>query len=103
MKKYQNELLGKTREEIIKVWDNVWTQIQNLDPMKDINELVELNKRFDKCVEAYYAVDCGDHWVVNSASRVNGKHRTYKVKKGSCQGTPTRSSQYRVQGIYLEG
>lgn len=103
MKKYQNELLGKTREEIIKVWDNVWTQIQNLDPMKDINELVELNKKFDKCVEAIYAVDCGDHWEVNTASRVNGKHRTYKVKKGSCQGSPTRSSQYRVQGIYLEG
>lgn len=83
MKNYQNELLGKTREEIIKVWDNVWTQIQNLDPMKDINELVELNKKFDKCVEAIYAVDCGDHWVVNTASRVNGKHRTYKVKKES--------------------
>ena len=83
MKKYQNELLGRTREEIIKVWDNVWTQIQNLDPMKDINELVELNKKFDKCVEAIYAVDCGGHWVVNTASRVNGKHRTYKVKKES--------------------
>ena len=83
MKKYQNELLGKTREEIIKVWDNVWTQIQNLDPVKDYQELVELNKRFDKCVEAYYAVDCGDYWKVSSGGRVNGKYMTYKVMKES--------------------
>lgn len=102
MKKYQNELLGLSRTEIQNVWNNVWNEIQKLNPLEDTEKLVELNRKFDKCVEAIYAVDCGDHWVVNSASRVNGKHRTYKVKKGSCQGTPTRSSQYRVQGLYLE-
>ena len=81
MKKYQNELLGKTREEIIKMWDNVWTQILSLDPVKDYNELVELNKRFDKCVEAYYAVDCGSYWKVTRASRVNENNWTLKVMK----------------------
>ena len=99
---YQNELLGLSRTEIRKEWDKVWSEIQKLNPLVDTDKLVELNKRFDKCVEAYYAADCGDYWVVSTASRVNGKHRTYKVKKGSSQGTPTRSSQYRFQGICLE-
>lgn len=102
MEKYQNELLGLSRTEIRKEWDNVWSEIQKLNPLEDTEKLVDLNKKFDKCVEAIYAMDCGDYWVVSTASRVNGKHRTYKVKKGSCQGTPTRSSQYRFQGICLE-
>ena len=83
MEKYQNELLGLSRTEIRNEWDNVWNKIQKLNPQEDIEELVELNKRFDKCVEANFAVDCGDYWMVNSASRVNGKYRTYKVKKVS--------------------
>ena len=82
MQKYQNEFLGKSRAEIKKVWVNLWDEILRLDPVKDYQQLVELNKRFDKCVEAYYAVDCGDHWVVNSASRVKG-YSTYKVMKVS--------------------
>ena len=82
MPNYQNEFLGLSRTEIQKEWDNVWTEIQKLDPIRDTEKLVELNKRFDKCVEAYYAVDCGDHWVVNSASRVKG-YSTYKVMKES--------------------
>ena len=102
IKKYVNELLGLSRTEIRKEWENCWDRIQKVNPIRDYQELEELNNRFDKCVEAYYAVDCGDYWVVSTASRVNGKHRTYKVKKGSCQGTHTRSSQYRFQGICLE-
>ena len=81
-RKYQNEFLGLSRTEIQKVWGNLWDEILRLDPVKDYQQLVELNKRFDKCVEAYYAVDCGDHWVVNSASRVKG-YSTYKVMKVS--------------------
>ena len=81
MKNYQNELLGLSRTEIRKEWDNVWSEIQKLNPLEDTEKLVELNRKFDKCVESYYSVDCGDYWVVNTASRVNGKHRTYKVKK----------------------
>ena len=81
MEKYQNELLGLSRTEIRKEWDNVWSEIQKLNPLEDTEKLVELNKRFNKCVEAYYAVDCGSYWKVNSASRVNGKYKTYWVKK----------------------
>ena len=102
MEKYQNELLGLSRTEIRKEWDNVWNEIQKLNPLEETEKLVELNKKFDKCVEAIYANDCGDYWVVNSASRVNGRHRTYKVMKGSCYGTPVSSSLYRFQGIHLE-
>ena len=84
MKKiYVNELLGLSRTEIRKEWKNCWDKIQKLNPIKDWEELVELNKKFDKCVEAIYANDCGGYWVVNSASRVNGKYRTYKVMKES--------------------
>ena len=83
IKLYVNELLGLSRTEIRKEWKNCWDKIQKLNPIKDWEELVELNKKFGKCVEAYYAVDCGDYWVVNSASRVNGKYRTYKVMKES--------------------
>ena len=83
MIKYVNELLGLSRTEIRKEWDKVWSEIQKLNPLVDTDKLVELNKRFDKCVEAIYANDCGDYWVVNSASSVNGKHRTYKVMKES--------------------
>lgn len=100
--KYQNELLGLSRTEIRNEWDNVWNEIQKLNPLEETEKLVELNKKFDKCVEAIYANDCGDYWVVNSASRVNGKHRTYKVMKGSCYGTPVSGSLYRFQGIHLE-
>ena len=84
MKKiYVNELLGLSRTEIRKEWDKVWSEIQKLNPLEDTDKLVKLNKKFDMCVDAYYAVDCGDYWVVKSASRVNGKHRTYKVMKES--------------------
>ena len=84
MKKiYVNELLGLSRTGIREEWDNCWEKIQKLNPIKDWEELVELNKRFDKCVEAIYSNDCGDYWVVNSASRINGKYRTYKVMKES--------------------
>ena len=83
MEKYQNELLGLSRTEIRKEWENCWDKIQKLNPIKDWEELVKLNKMFDKCVEAYYSVDCGSYWEVKSSSRVSGKYRTYKVMKES--------------------
>ena len=83
IKLYGNELLGLSRTELRKEWGNCWEKIQKLKPLKDWEELVDLNKKFDKCVEAIYANDSGDYWVVNSASRVNGKYRTYKVMKES--------------------
>ena len=72
MKKYKNDLLGLSRTELKKEWENCWDRIQKLNPIRDYKELEELNKRFDKCVEAYYAVDCGDHWKVTKASKING-------------------------------
>ena len=83
MIKYVNELLGLSRTEIRKEWDKVWSEIQKLNPLVDTDKLVELNKRFDKCVEAYYAVDCGDHWVVSKATDVKRKYGTFKVQKVS--------------------
>ena len=83
MEIYQNELLGLSRTEIRKEWENCWDRIQKVNPIRDYKELKDLNKRFDKCVEAYYAVDCGSYWEVKSASRVSGKYRTYKVMKVS--------------------
>ena len=83
MMNYQNEILGLSRTEIWKEWENCWDKIQKLNPIIDYKELEELNKRFDKCVEAYYSVDCGSYWEVKSASRVSGKYRTYKVMKVS--------------------
>ena len=83
MKEYQNELLGLSRTEIRKEWENCWDKIQKLNPIKDWEELVKLNKMFDKCVEAYYSVDCGDHWVVSKATDVKRKYGTYKVMKES--------------------
>ena len=83
MEKYQNELLGLSRTEIRKEWENCWDKIQKLNPIKDWVELVKLNKMFDKCVEAYYSVDCGDHWVVSKATDVKRKYGTYKVMKES--------------------
>lgn len=80
---YQNELLGLSRTEIRKEWESCWDRIQKLNPIRDYQELEDLNKRFDKCVEAYYSVDCGSYWEVKSASRVSGKYRTYKVMKVS--------------------
>ena len=80
---YQNELLGLSRTEIRKEWEKCWDKIQKLNPIRDYQELEELNNRFDKCVEAYYSVDCGSYWEVKSASRVSGKYRTYKVMKVS--------------------
>jgi hypothetical protein len=80
--KYVNEMLGQSKPELKEEWESLWNRLVSLDPVKDYQELVELNKRFDKCVEAYYAVDCGDHWVVNRASRVKG-YTTYKVMKES--------------------
>lgn len=68
-KNYQNELLGLSRTEIRKEWESLWDRIQKVNPIREYKELEELNKRFDKCVEAYYAVDCGDHWMVNVRKR----------------------------------
>ena len=82
-KKYQNDLLGQSKTKIWKEWENCWDKIQKLNPIRDYKELEELNKRFDKCVEAYYAVDYGSYWEVKSASRVSGKYKTYKVMKES--------------------
>ena len=83
MIKYVNELLGLSRTEIRKEWENCWDRIQKVNPIRDYKELEDLNKRFDKCVEAYYSVDCGSYWEVKSSSRVSGKYRTYKVMKES--------------------
>lgn len=85
-KKYENELLGLSRTELKKEWENCWDKIQKLNPIRDYKELEELNKRFDKCVEAYYSVDCGDHWDVTKASdvrRKKGTYMTFKVQKGT--------------------
>lgn len=79
--KYQNDLLGWSKEEIKKEWDNCWEKLVMLDTQRNYGEYEELNKRLDKCVEAYYAVDCGTYWKVNSASRVRGNYMTYKVGK----------------------
>ena len=83
MKKYQNELLGLSRTEIRKEWESCWDRIQKVNPIRDYKELEDLNKRFDKCVEAYYAVDCGSYWVVSKAPDVKRKYGTYKVMKES--------------------
>lgn len=82
-KKYENELLGQPKLELKKEWENCWDKIQKLNPIRDYKELEELNKRFDKCVEAYYSVDCGDHWVVSKATDVKRKYGTFKVQKGT--------------------
>ena len=79
--KYRNEMLCQSREEIKKVWDNCWEKIQSLDPMKDFKELVELNKQFDKCVEAYHAEDCGSFWKVRKASVGREGPEYYIVRK----------------------
>lgn len=82
MRKYVNELLGQSKSELKKEWENLWEKLLCLDPVKDYKEFEELNKRFDKCVEAYYAIDCGNYWEVSRASRVKG-YSTYKVQKES--------------------
>ena len=82
-KKYENELLGQPRLELKKEWENCWDKIQKLNPIRDYQELEELNNRFDKCVEAYYSVDCGDHWKVTKASKINGSGWSFKVMKVS--------------------
>lgn len=81
MNNYYNELLCQSKPEIMKVWNKCWEEITSLDPVKEYEKVAELNKEFDKCVEAYHAVDCGTYWIVRSASRVRGKYRTYKVEK----------------------
>lgn len=83
MNKYNNELLCQSKPEIKKEWVSCWEKLTKLDPMKDYDEMMKLNQRFDKCVEAYYAVDCGTYWKVQSASSVKGRYRTYKVMKES--------------------
>lgn len=83
MENYQNELLGLSRTEIRKEWESCWDRIQKVNPIRDYKELEDLNKRFDKCVEAYYAVDCGSYWVVSKAPDVKRKYGTYKVMKES--------------------
>lgn len=82
MKKYTNEFLGLSRTELRKEWESLWDRIQKVNPIRDYKEIEELNRRFDKCVEAYYAVDCGDHWKVTSASKVVGSSRSFIVMKG---------------------
>jgi len=82
-KNYENDLLGQSKTEIKKEWENLWDKIQKVNPIRDYKELEELNKRFDKCVEAYYSVDCGDHWVVSKATDVKRKYGTFKVQKGT--------------------
>ena len=83
IKKYVNELLGLSRTEIRKEWESCWDRIQKVNPIRDYKELEELNNRFDMCVEAYYAVDCGSYWVVSKAPDVKRKYGTYKVMKES--------------------
>lgn len=100
MSNYTNELLSQSKPEIIKVWNETWEKIQKLNPLEDTTELVRLNKEFDKCVEAYYAVDCGDCWKVNSASRVNGKYKTYKVMKPV--GQRQEHFEPQIKGVYVE-
>ena len=78
--------MGQSEPELKKEWENCWDKILTLDPQKDYKEFEELNKRFDKCVESYYAVDCGDHWDVTKASdvkRKKGTYGTFKVQKGT--------------------
>lgn len=82
-KKYENELLGLSKTELKKEWENCWDRIQKMNPIRDYKELEDLNKRFDKCVEAYYSVDCGDHWVISKATDVKKKYGTFKVQKGT--------------------
>ena len=82
-KNYENDLLGLSRTELKKEWENCWDRIQKVNPIRDYKELEDLNKRFDKCVEAYYSVDCGDHWVVSKATDVKRKYGTFKVQKGT--------------------
>ena len=79
--KYSNNLLGKSKEEIKKAWDDVYAQIRKLDPVKNVDKLVVLNEQFDKCVEAFYAKDCGNYWCVTGAKTIGGIVKTYKVKK----------------------
>ena len=76
-KKYENEFLGQSKTELKKEWENCWDRILTLNPQKDYQELVDLNKRFDKCVEAFFAIDCGEHWDVTKASDVKRKKGTY--------------------------
>lgn len=79
---YQNDLLGWSKEEIKKEWDNCWGKLVMLDPQRNHREYDELNKRLDKCVEAYNAVDCGNYWSVLSASSITGRYKTtYTVEK----------------------
>ncbi len=85
-KKYSNDFLGMDKEELKKVWDDVATQLGQLDPSDDkvLDQLVVANEMFDKVVEAYYAKDCGDHWLVVSARHTgDGRCKTYKVKKAA--------------------
>ena len=85
MRKYSNEMLKLPKEEIKREWDNLWDKLFSLDPIRDSNEIVEVKKRFDKCEEAYYAIDCGDHWEVESASNLRKRMKgvPYKVMKES--------------------
>ena len=83
MKRYTNEFLGLSRTELRMEWESLWDRIQKVNPIRDYKELEELNRKFDKCVEAYYAVDCGDHWLVSKATDVKRKYGTFKVQKGT--------------------
>ena len=83
-KKYSNDFLGMDKRELKKVLDDVATQLDQLNPSDDADfeKWVVANETFDKCVEAYYAEDCGDYWCVVSARHTGeGRCETYKVKK----------------------
>lgn len=81
MVKYANNLLGKSKEEILKEWKSVSEEISKVNVETEAENLAELNKRFNQCVEAYYAVDCGGYWLVKTASTINGMSKTIKLCK----------------------
>ena len=85
-KKYSNDFLGMDKRELKKVWDDVTTQLGQLNPFDDADfeKWVVASETFDKCVEAYYAEDCGDYWfVVDARHTGDGRCKTYKVKKAA--------------------
>lgn len=79
---YVNEFLGLSKSVISEKRHKIHKEILALDPLEDIDKIAELQNQADKLVEAYYAIDCGSYWEVNSA-RVpsNGKPMKYKINK----------------------
>lgn len=79
-KSYVNDLLGKSKYKIKKEWLSVATEINNAIKTEP-EKLAELNDRYDKCVEAFYAVDCGEYWKVTKSTIFGGVVKTIKVSK----------------------